>query len=164
MGALRQGRGIVADRRGGRQARTVVSITSNYYIDNIAFICHDHAMSGYRSKSARSTAALCARLFGSASEQSMARHREDWQICIRAGLRRRRRTLGLSQEDAARMLGVHRLTYHRIENGPRRIRPAELVALSDVFHCPVAELAQDGALADAFVRVVGIAHAPSLRI
>lgn len=94
----------------------------------------------------------------------MAKHREDWQICIRAALRRRRRTLGLTQEGAARIVGVHRLTYHRIENGPRRIRPAELAALADAFHCPVAELVQDSALADALARAADIDRGSLLRI
>ena len=80
------------------------------------------------------------------------RHGEDLQICIRSALRRRRRTLGLSQEDAARLLGVRRLTYHRIEAGPRRIRPAELTALCAAFHCHIGELVQDGPLAAAFAR------------
>ncbi len=75
---------------------------------------------------------------------------EDLQICIRSALRRRRRTLGLTQEDAARLLGVRRLTYHRIEAGPRRIRPAELAALCAAFRCQIGELVQDGPLAAAF--------------
>jgi len=41
-------------------------------------------------------------------------------------LRRRRRALGLTQEQASRLLGMHRLTYHRIETGGRRITFAEL--------------------------------------
>jgi hypothetical protein len=32
---------------------------------------------------------------------------------IRSALRRRRRALGLTQEQAGRLLGMHRLTYHR---------------------------------------------------
>jgi DNA-binding XRE family transcriptional regulator len=127
-------------------------------------MCYYRTMTGYRSRTARSAAALHARLFGGASEEGMAKHREDWQSCIRGALRRRRRTLGLSQESAARMLGVHRLIYHRIENGPRRIRPAELTALSDAFQCPVAELVQDGALAEAFARAAEIDQSSSLRI
>jgi DNA-binding XRE family transcriptional regulator len=47
---------------------------------------------------------------------------DDAQACIRSALRRRRRTLGLTQEDAARVLGMSRMTYHRIETGARRIR------------------------------------------
>ena len=37
-----------------------------------------------------------------------------------AGIRsavRRRRTLGLTQDDAANLLGMSRVTYHRIETG-----------------------------------------------
>jgi transcriptional regulator with XRE-family HTH domain len=78
------------------------------------------------------------------------RRTNDQQACIRSALRRRRRTLGLTQQDAARLLGIQRLTYHRIETGGRAIRFAELAALCDAFRCPIGELVQDGQLAAAF--------------
>jgi transcriptional regulator with XRE-family HTH domain len=74
----------------------------------------------------------------------------DPQLCIRSALRRRRRTLGLTQQDAAGLLGMPRLTYHRIESGSRRIRFTELAAIAAAFHCAVGEVLQDGALAAAF--------------
>jgi predicted transcriptional regulator len=37
------------------------------------------------------------------------RRADDTQSCIRTALRRRRRTLGLTQEDAANILGMSRM-------------------------------------------------------
>jgi transcriptional regulator with XRE-family HTH domain len=48
------------------------------------------------------------------------------QADIRSALRRRRRALGLTQEQVAELLGMHRLAYHRIETGVRQIKFAEL--------------------------------------
>jgi transcriptional regulator with XRE-family HTH domain len=75
---------------------------------------------------------------------------DDSQACIRSALRRRRRILGLTQEDAAGMLGMSRMTYHRIEAGTRRIRLSELAAICAAFNCHVGELLQDGRLANAY--------------
>ncbi len=83
------------------------------------------------------------------------RRTNDLQACIRSALRRRRRTLGLTQQDAARLLGMPRLTYHRIETGGRTIRFAELAAMCEAFHCPIGELVQDGQLAAAFRHAAG---------
>jgi DNA-binding XRE family transcriptional regulator len=105
----------------------------------------------YRSKSARSGAALAARLFTSSSFKNPPRRGEDAQACIRSALRRRRRTLGLTQEGAARVLGMSRLTYHRIETGARHIHFAELAKICAAFNCHIGELVQDGQLANAFV-------------
>jgi transcriptional regulator with XRE-family HTH domain len=81
-----------------------------------------------------------------------ASKKDDPQGAIRAALRRRRRALGLTQDEAAALLGLPRLTYHRIETGRRRIRAAELAAISAVYNCPIGKLVADGALARAFVR------------
>ena len=78
------------------------------------------------------------------------RRADDSQACIRSALRRRRRTLGLTQEDAARLLGMSRMTYHRIETGARRIRFSELAAICAAFNCHIGELVQDGQLAGAY--------------
>ena len=75
---------------------------------------------------------------------------DDAQACIRSALRRRRRTLGLTQEDAARVLGMSRMTYHRIETGARHIHFTELAAICAAFNCHIGELVQDGQLANAF--------------
>jgi DNA-binding Xre family transcriptional regulator len=107
---------------------------------------------GSRSKSARSAAALSARLFKTRpGEVSMPRN-NDPQACIRTALRRRRRTLGLTQEAAARLFGMSRLTYHRIETGARRIHFADLAAICEMYDCAPGELLQDGQLAAAFTR------------
>ena len=109
-------------------------------------------LSEYRSKSTRSGAAIGARLFSAGSrEQPVRRGAEDAQACIRSALRRRRRTLGLTQEAAARVLGMSRLTYHRIETGARHIHFTELAAICAAFNCHIGELVQDGQLANAFV-------------
>jgi transcriptional regulator with XRE-family HTH domain len=89
-------------------------------------------------------------LFGSLSEEKAARRTDDAQACIRSALRRRRRTLGLTQGDVAGMLGMSRLTYHRIETGTRRIRFSELAAICATFNCHIGELLQDGQLANAY--------------
>src|SRR5437762_4843941 len=104
----------------------------------------------YRSKSARAGAALGARLFSSASPEKPVRGAEDAQACIRSALRRRRRTLGLTQEAAGRVLGMSRLTYHRIETGGRHIHFVELAKICAAFNCHIGELVQDGQLANTF--------------
>ena len=80
------------------------------------------------------------------------RRSDDPQACIRAALRRRRRALGLTQEAAARLLGMPRLTYHRIETGARHIHFADLAAFCEMFDCMPGELLQDSRLAAAFTR------------
>jgi DNA-binding Xre family transcriptional regulator len=75
---------------------------------------------------------------------------DDTQACIRSALRRWRRTLGLTQEDAAALLGISRVTYHRIETGVRRIRFSELATICAALNCHVGELVQDGQLATAY--------------
>jgi DNA-binding Xre family transcriptional regulator len=104
----------------------------------------------YRSKSARLGAAMGAGLFSSGSEKKPMQHADDSQACIRSALRRRRRALGLTQENAAGVLGMSRMTYHRIETGSRRIRFSELAAICAAFNCHVGELVQDGQLASAY--------------
>jgi DNA-binding XRE family transcriptional regulator len=106
----------------------------------------------YRSKSARIGAALGAGLFSSRSEEKPMRRVDDAQACIRSALRRRRRALGLTQEDAGDLLGMSRMTYHRIETGARRIRLSELAAICAAFQCHIGELVQDGQLASAYAR------------
>jgi DNA-binding XRE family transcriptional regulator len=108
---------------------------------------------GCRSRTARAGAALAARLLGAWTEEVEMRRRDDVQACIRTALRRRRRSLGLTQAEAARLIGVRRLTYHRIETGGRRIRFGELSMLCDAFQCHVGELLQDGQLAAAYRRM-----------
>lgn len=80
------------------------------------------------------------------------RHHDDPQSYIRAALRRRRRALGLTQEAAARLFGMSRLTYHRIESGARHIHFADLAAICEMFDCAPGELLQDGQLTAAFTR------------
>ena len=106
--------------------------------------------SGYRSKAARSGAAIGARLFSPASNTRPVGHAEDTQACIRSALRRRRRVLGLTQAAAAVVLGMSRLTYQRIETGRRRIHFTELGAICAAFNCHIGELVQDGQLVNAF--------------
>ena len=81
------------------------------------------------------------------------RQGEDLQACIRSALRRRRRTLGLTQDEAARLMGMARLKYHRIESGARHIRFADLAAICAAFGCDPGELLQDGPLANAFAHL-----------
>jgi transcriptional regulator with XRE-family HTH domain len=91
-----------------------------------------------------------AALFASRPEAKIMRQSDDSQACIRTALRRRRQVLGLTQEDAAEILGMSRMTYHRIETGTRRIRFSELAAICAAFNCHVGELLQDGQLANAY--------------
>jgi DNA-binding XRE family transcriptional regulator len=104
----------------------------------------------YRSKAARSGAAIGARLFSPAVGETPRRRGEDAQACIRSALRRRRRALGLTQAGAAQLLGMSRLSYHRTESGARQIRFTELAAICAAFNCHIGELVQDGQLANAF--------------
>ena len=105
----------------------------------------------YRSRIERFGAAMGAGLFSSRAEARTLQGPDDPQACVRSALRRRRRTLGLTQKDAAGMLGMSRMTYHRIETGTRRIRFSELAAICAAFNCHVGELLQDGQLASAYV-------------
>jgi DNA-binding Xre family transcriptional regulator len=104
----------------------------------------------YRSKAARSGAAIGARLFSPAAAETPRWRSEDAQACIRSALRRRRRALGLTQAGAAQLLGMSRLSYHRVESGARHIRFTELAAICSAFNCHIGELVQDGQLASAF--------------
>ena len=106
--------------------------------------------SQYRSKSVRSGAALAARLFSPRSEEKPMRSAHDNQACIRSALRRRRRALGLTQQQAAQLLGMSRLTYHRIETGARHIHFADLAAICEMYNCHPVELLQDSQLAAAY--------------
>ena len=74
----------------------------------------------------------------------------DSQACIRSALRRRRRALGLTQEQAAQILRMSRLTYHRIETGARHIHFADLAAICELYNCHPVELLQDSQLAAAY--------------
>ena len=74
----------------------------------------------------------------------------DNQACIRSALRRRRRALGLTQQQTAQVLGMSRLTYHRIETGARHIHFADLAAICELFNCNPVELLQDSQLAAAY--------------
>jgi DNA-binding XRE family transcriptional regulator len=103
----------------------------------------------YRSKAARLSAAIGKGLFSSASRDQPTRGADDSQACIRSALRRRR-TLGLTQEEAAQLLGISRMAYHRMETGTRRIRLSELAAICAAFNLHVGELVQDGQLATAY--------------
>jgi DNA-binding XRE family transcriptional regulator len=107
--------------------------------------------SRYRSKAVRSGAAIGARLFSSGPQQRPFGRTDDAQACIRSALRRRRRTLGLTQEAAGRVLGMSRLTYNRIEIGRRHIQFTELAAICAAFNCHIGELVQDDQLANAFI-------------
>ena len=104
----------------------------------------------YRSKVVRSGAAIGARLFSPALQKRPVSDAGDAQACIRSALRRRRRMLGLTQDSAATILGMSRLTYHRIETGRRHIHFTELAAICAAFNCHIGELVQDGQLANAF--------------
>jgi transcriptional regulator with XRE-family HTH domain len=95
---------------------------------------------------------MTAGLFSSPSEEKPMPPTQDSQACIRSALRRRRRTLGLTQEDAACLLGMSRMTYHRIETGGRRIRFNELAVICSAFNCHIGELVQDGELANAYTQ------------
>jgi transcriptional regulator with XRE-family HTH domain len=92
------------------------------------------------------------RLFAVPAKEAEMPTRDDCQASIRSAVRRRRRTLGLTQSDMARLLRMSRLSYHRIESGGRRIHFAELAALCVALRCGVGELLQDGQLAAAYVQ------------
>jgi DNA-binding XRE family transcriptional regulator len=106
--------------------------------------------SGYQSRSVRSGAALTAHLFSPRSEERPMRAAHDNQACIRSALRRRRRALGLTQQQAAQLLRMSRLTYHRIETGARHIHFADLAAICEMYNCHPVELLQDSQLAAAY--------------
>ena len=105
----------------------------------------------YRSQRLRLGRLISARLFAPPSgETPMRTPPSDPQAAIRTALKRRRRALGLTQAQAAAVLGLRRLAYHRIESGSRRISFTELGAICAAYGCHVGELVQDGQLAHAF--------------
>jgi transcriptional regulator with XRE-family HTH domain len=75
---------------------------------------------------------------------------EDHQASIRRAIRRRRRLLGLTQDEMSALVGMSRVTYHRIESGARRIRIEELGALCRAFSCQASDLIEDAALARSY--------------
>jgi DNA-binding Xre family transcriptional regulator len=93
-------------------------------------------------------------LFSSGQAGKSMRRGDDSQACIRSALLRRRRILGLTQDEAARFLGISRMIYHRMETGTRRIRLSELAAICSAFNCHIGELVQDGELAGAYAQAV----------
>lgn len=93
--------------------------------------------------------ALSARLFAATAVPRSGRGAEDPQAAARSAIRRRRRRLGLTQREAAALVGLSRLAYHRIESGRRRIRAHELTALARAYNCHLGELVEDAALARA---------------
>jgi transcriptional regulator with XRE-family HTH domain len=78
---------------------------------------------------------------------------EDPQASIRLAIRRRRRLLGLTQDELSALVGLSRVTYHRIEHGDRRLRIEELGALCRVFCCPASDLIDDAALARSYATI-----------
>jgi transcriptional regulator with XRE-family HTH domain len=72
---------------------------------------------------------------------------DDPQSALRAAIRRRRRQLGLTQDEFSALAGMTRVTYNRIETGARRIRLEELSCLCTALGCSVAELVEDKVLA-----------------
>ena len=106
----------------------------------------------YRSRAARLGAAIGGRFFAPQKENLMPRLAGDPQASIRTAMRRRRRTLGLTQAQAARLLGLSLLTYNRMELGNRRIHFEELGAICAAFGVHVGELVEDGPLAHAYTR------------
>ena len=74
---------------------------------------------------------------------------DDSQACIRSALRRRRRTLGLTQDDAVTLLGMSRVSYHRIETGVRRIRFVEIAAICEAFNCQPGDILEYRPTSDA---------------
>src|ERR1700751_4995924 len=98
---------------------------------------------GYRSKTTRAGPTMGARLFSSGLQQRPMGRPEDAQACIRSALRRRRRMLGLTQEAAAGVLGMSRLTYHRIETGRRHIHFTGLGAVCGAVNRHIGGIARD---------------------
>ena len=65
---------------------------------------------------------------------------DDPQAHIRLFLRKRRRALGATQEQFAKALGLSRLSYHRIETGPRKIEIDLIKPMMSVLSCSLDEL------------------------
>ncbi len=80
----------------------------------------------------------------------------DDQSGIRAKMARRRRQLGLTQEDMASLLHVGRVSYQRMEAGVRVIRFEELARICDVLQCGVAELLDDAKAVHSYERAKAI--------
>jgi DNA-binding XRE family transcriptional regulator len=121
-----------------------------FYLDNYRNSCDITNISHGRLKGPRFGAAIGAGLFRPRQQERSMRRTDDAQACIRSALRRRRRALGLTQEAAGQILGMPRLTYHRIETGTRRIHFADLAAICTAYGCDIGELLQDARLTAAY--------------
>lgn len=76
--------------------------------------------------------------------------KSDPQASIRAAIRLRRRKLGLTQDEFSAIVGMSRVTYHRIETGNRRIRAEELSGFCKALCCAASDLIEDPALARSY--------------
>jgi DNA-binding XRE family transcriptional regulator len=116
---------------------------------------HTRSTRPYRSRATRLGAAIGSRFFANPREVPMSRLAGDPQASIRAAMRRRRRALGLTQAQAAKLLGLSLLTYNRMELGNRRIHFEELGAICEAFACHIGELVEDGELVQAYTHAAG---------
>jgi len=64
----------------------------------------------------------------------------DHRVSLGKRLRNAREYLGLSQEDAAKVMGLTRTAITKVENGTRRVDTIELSNFADLYQQPVAAL------------------------
>jgi transcriptional regulator with XRE-family HTH domain len=60
------------------------------------------------------------------------------------GLKRRRKALGLTQEEAAKRAGINKSTLNQIEQGKRQARVSTLKKLADALNCEVQDFFPKG--------------------
>jgi transcriptional regulator with XRE-family HTH domain len=77
---------------------------------------------------------------------------EDCQRPIRLLLKRRRRQLGMTQEQAAILMGMSRVSYNRTESGTRKIDVMELASLCEALGCTIEDVIDDPHLAQTYRR------------
>lgn len=66
--------------------------------------------------------------------------RTEPQRDARKRIRAHRQAIGLTQAEAADILGIGRLVYHRMESGARRLRYKDFCAISKAFGIPLQDL------------------------
>ena len=65
---------------------------------------------------------------------------KDLQAPIRLFVYTKRKTLGLTQAQMAEVLGMSRLSYHRMEMGERIVKFDDIGKLCDLFDCTVESM------------------------
>ena len=84
------------------------------------------------------------------------------QTSLRRNIRQYRKTLGLTQDDVAKTLGISRLRFHRMETGSGTIRFEMIGRLCTLYGCSIDALVDDPMIAEVYRNlskaIIGVAR------